>query len=128
MIILKTKTGEIAVMNVVDGADKTDAILKFMEQHPEFIDYYEGDFELPADRTFRDAWEIKNNKILVNDKKAMVIHMERVREVRNKKLADLDMEQLKYLTDNWKIQEIEQKKQLLRDLPASITSLDWPDY
>lgn len=114
-------------MNVVDGADKTDAITKFMEQHPEFIDYYEGDYILPADRKFRDAWELKDNKVVVNDNKAMNIHMERVREARNKKLADLDMEQLKHLTDNWKIQEIEQKKQLLRDLPASITTLDWPD-
>ena len=128
MILLRSNKGEIAIMNVVEGADKDDAILKFMEQHPEFIDYYEGNFELPADRKFRDAWELRNNKVIVNDNKAKQIHLSHIREARNQKLIELDMEQLKHLTDNWKIQEIEQKKQILRDLTATIKVdiNEWP--
>lgn len=125
MIIFKSKTGEIAIMTVV--SDKDSAVLNFLEQHPEFVDWYEGNFELPTDRKFRDAWTLSNNKIVIDDKKSRQIHMEHVRKARNEKLAELDMEQLKHLTDNWKIQEIEQKKQLLRDLPAGIIGLEWPD-
>lgn len=125
MIILKSKTGEIAVMTVVN--DKDSAIKNFQLQHPEFVDYYEGDFEQPADRTFRDAWTLRNNKIVVDENKAMKIHMERVREARNKKLDELDKKQLRHLTEPGMAMEIEQKKQLLRDLPASVTTLDWPD-
>ncbi len=123
MILLKSKDGSVAVMNLVDGADKLESIRKFQELHPEYVDYYEGDLELPKSRDFRDAWVLKDNKILIDDKKALKIHLERVRLVRNRKLEELDKEQMiKGLT-----KDIKARKQSLRDLPATVDTLEWPE-
>lgn len=121
MIVLKRNDGHVAIMTVVRPETDLveDAIRKFKEQHPEFIEHYEYEGELP-DRQFRDAWEFKNNKIVVNQDKAKTIHMERIRELRNKKLEELDKEQLKHLAFPGMTLEIEHKKQLLRDAPAKI--------
>ena len=126
MVILKTKTGEIAIMELVSG-DVEDAVKKFQDSHPEFISYFVGEYELPNDRRFRDAWTMQNNKIVVDNNKAMQIHLGRIREVRNKKLEELDKEQLRHLAVPGMIIEIERKKQLLRDLPDKINDLEWPD-
>lgn len=115
MIVLKRNDGHVAIMNLTDGSDKNNAIQKFQEQHPEFIEHYEYEGELP-DREFRDAWEFKNNKVVVNLDKAKMIHMERIRELRNKNLEELDKEQLRY----GMTKEIKRKKQLLRDAPVKI--------
>jgi len=120
-IILRTKDGHVAIMNLTDGSDKNDAIQKFQEQHPEFIEHFEVDAVKLPDRTYRDAWEFKRNKLTVNENKAKNILMERIREIRNQKLEELDKEQLKNLTDGGKVAEINQKKQLLRDAPTKIT-------
>jgi len=129
-IILKAKDGSIAVMSLVEGADKKEAIKKFKEMHVE--DMYEEQFELkedklPKSREFRDAWTVNGSNIVVDSSKASLIHKKHIRHARNAALNDLDKEQLKYLSDVEKLKEIEDRKQILRDLPSKIKNLEWPD-
>ena len=127
MIILKREDGTVAIMTLAPGADKEEAVRKFKESHPdEFIDHFEYTGKLPT-RDFRDAWSFKNNKVVIDSAKASSIHIERVRHARNKLLDGLDKEQLRHLSNPAKMQEIEERKQLLRDLPSKIKNLDWPE-
>ena len=128
-IVLKGVDGSIAIMTLAPGADKEEAMRKFHESHPneylkEHVEY-EGKF--PSDREFRDAWTIASNRIVVDKDKAQDIHLGRIRHARNKALDKLDREQLRYLGDAAKVLEVEARKQLLRDLPANVKGLDWPD-
>lgn len=50
---------------------------------------------IPQDRTFRDAWEKNGKTVRVNMDKARGIHMGRIQSARDRKLLDLDIEQLK---------------------------------
>ena len=128
-IVLKAKDGSVAIMTLVEGADKDEAIRKFKESHPDENYGQEFEFEgkLPLDREFRDAWVVSGNKITVDKMKATNIHLGRVRHVRNQELDKLDKEQLRHLSDAIKLKEIEDKKQVLRDLPKNVKGLEWPD-
>ncbi len=128
-IILKGKDGSVAIMSLVDGADVEETVQKFKDSHPEgfYVDYFEYDGYFPLSREFRDAWTIKGTKVEIDNTKAMKIHLGRVRVARNRELEKLDKEQLRYLSDPWKPKEIEEKKQILRDLPATVVDLNWPD-
>ena len=86
------------------------------------------DSELPAEQalrgvepTFRDAWEDTGTAVQVNMPKAQVIHMERIREVRNAELAKLDVPYMKALEagDPVEQQRIAAPKQALRDIPQT---------
>ena len=78
--------------------------------------------DIPADRTFRNAWAQGAAKLPeVNMPKARDIHMDRIREKRNAKLAELD---LAYIiadenNDGPGKAAIAQQKKKLRDLPAT---------
>ena len=129
-ILLKGKDGSVAIMTLVDGADKEEAVRKFKEAHPKdfYSDYFEYKEELPKNREFRDAWVCdKKNNIVIDNKRAKDIHLTRVRHVRNQHLERLDKEQLRYISDSDKVAQLEEQKQLLRDLPANISGLEWPD-
>lgn len=77
--------------------------------------------DIPQDRTFRDAWEHDGEKVRVNMDKARVIHMNRIRKVRDKVLADLDIETIKALGQGDKIimDAVEGQKRRLRNLPQT---------
>lgn len=128
-VILKAKDGSVAVMALAPGADKEDAIRKFKDAHPGmYTDHFEiDDKELPVDREFRDAWTVSGNKITLDKMKAKALHLGRVREARDKELDKLDKQHLRYLSKPDKVKEIEDKKQVLRDLPKTIKDLEWPD-
>jgi hypothetical protein len=70
MIILKRQDGHISIMTLVEGSDKEEAVRKFKEQHEGYVEHFEvsDDIELPS-REFRDAWEFKDNKIVINQEK-----------------------------------------------------------
>jgi hypothetical protein len=83
---------------------------------PEGIDYKIVDASLiSSDRTFRNAWEEDNTEapdaIKVNMTKAREIHMGRIRDVRDKKLVELDKR--KYGN------EFDAERQTLRDIPST---------
>lgn len=77
--------------------------------------------QIPSDRAFRDAWEHEGDKIAVNMDKARDIHMDNIRTVRNKALADLDVETIKAVgkSDSKALDDVEAKKQALRDIPQT---------
>ena len=124
-IILKSKDGKIAIMSLVDG-DVEDAVKKFQDSHPEYTEYYINDTELPKSRQFRDAWTLKNNKVVIDEAKASSIHLSRIRHARNQELDRLDKEQIRHLANPDKLKELDEKKQVLRDLPDKINTLEWP--
>ncbi len=83
---------------------------------------------LPTDRYFRNAWEMDGS---VNMVKAVEIHKDKLREQRTKLLEALDIETVRALGagDGQKMQEIEQKKQALRDITkhAEISAAQTPE-
>lgn len=94
--------------------------------------------EVPSDRTFRDAWELNGKGIEVNIGKAKAIQLDRWRTARKPLLEAFDVEFIKALEAEDKIQitEIKAKKQALRDVTkmdlSSITTPEqlknvWPE-
>ncbi len=129
-IILKGRDGSVSIMTLVEGADKEEAIRKFKEAHAEgmYTDAFEmEEIEMPPSREFRDAWTLQGGKIVIDNTKAKSIHLGRIRHARNLALEALDKEQLKCMSNNVKLKEIDEKKQILRDLPKNVKNLEWPE-
>lgn len=76
---------------------------------------------VPQDRYFRNAWSASTDakKVLVDMAKAKAVHVEKLREVRNEKLSQLDTEFMRAIEakDVAKQNAISAKKQALRDMP-----------
>lgn len=75
--------------------------------------------DVPSDLYFFHAWELKDKKIHINLEKAKDIHIDFLREDRDKKLAHLDKEMMIAIErgDEVKKVEVASKKQQLRDMP-----------
>ena len=71
---------------------------------------------------FQAAYELSEGKLVVNMEKAKDGYLEWLKELREVKLEELDVDQIKALGKmNFnKIEEIEKQKQALRDLPDLI--------
>lgn len=78
---------------------------------------------LPSDRIFRDAWKKVAATITVNMPEARVIHMDRIRIVRDAKLLDEDKNWNK-AADQAAKDIIEARRATLRDIPNSGTTAD----
>jgi len=94
---------------------------------PHIID----DAQMPADRTFRDAWKHTAGTIAVDMPKAREIQRSRMREARTPKLAALDVEYQRAdeAGDSDRKKAVAARKQALRDvtkLPA-IDAAQTPD-
>lgn len=77
--------------------------------------------EIPADRTFRNAWKRSGKSVQVDMPEAREIHMARIREVRNAKLAQMDIaEKLAAQGVKGDLQTIRAKMQALRDIPQTL--------
>jgi len=128
-IYFKGKDGSVAIMTLAPEANKEEAISRFLGAHGGFyIDYLEAEIDVPKDRSFRDAWTISHGNIVIDKAKASGIHLRRIREARDSKLEELDKQQLRYISyPDDKVKEIEEQKQILRDLPQNIKGLEWPD-
>ncbi len=77
------------------------------------------DDALPTDRTFRDAWEKNGASVGVDMQKARGIHMGRIRRARKLALDKTDIEVTKELEQGPVTKELKDKRQTLRDLPAT---------
>lgn len=77
--------------------------------------------DIPTDRYFRNAWRL-NNGIEIDIDKARAIHLNNLREIRNKKLESFDVPFQRALEskDVPKQDEIAAQKQALRDMPKSV--------
>lgn len=89
------------------------------EQH--YINRGLFNFEDLPDWVFKGAWILADGVVKVDMDKARVIHMKRIRKVRNAELDRLDIETMKALDsqDNKKSAEVGAKKQALRDIPET---------
>ncbi len=127
-ILFKGMDGSVAIMTLAPGADKSEAVRKFKEAHPDtYIDHFEFNGKLPS-REFRDAWSVDTKQKIVIDKvKAKDIHLARIRHIRNLELDKLDKELIRYISSPDKLIEIEERKQLLRDIPQHVKGLEWPN-
>lgn len=79
----------------------------------------ENSLNFPEDRYFRQAWTFDKD-INIDIDKAKEIHINNLRKERNLKLQELDIETMKNITNKPKLIEIENQKQLLRDMPEEI--------
>ena len=76
------------------------------------------DSAIPTDRTFRDAWKQNSKTIETDITKAREVHKQNIRNARQEKLAELDIEFQKALETSSSTTDIVTKKQALRDAPA----------
>lgn len=75
---------------------------------------------LPTDRKFRNAWEAGvNDSIVVNMTKARLIHMNRIRFFRDKKLIQTDADMLKAIELGLDTTTLKTERQRLRDIPQT---------
>tara|TARA_Y100001963_G_scaffold125667_1_gene177454 strand:- start:227 stop:685 length:459 start_codon:yes stop_codon:yes gene_type:complete len=74
--------------------------------------------DVPTDDTFFDAWKFESNKIMTDMTKAKELHKQKIREARETKLAELDIEFQKAQETSADTSTIVSKKQALRDAPA----------
>ena len=78
------------------------------------------DTTIPSDRTVRNAWVQQGKAVITDMTKARIIHTQRIREKRDKKLEVLDKDTMRFLNDPQKRADIETQKQALRDLPQNL--------
>jgi len=83
-----------------------------------------NDGELPTDRTYRDAWVDTGKKVETDMAKAREIHLKNLRKLRAPLLKDLDMQWMRATGQGKKKEadEIEAKRQALRDMPTTLAS------
>lgn len=81
--------------------------------------YNKKDYRVPAERTFRNAWEVEEGSavISVNLSKAKDIWRHKIRQARVEPLLKLDSDFMKALESGEDTTEIVAKKQALRDAP-----------
>jgi len=76
------------------------------------------DSAIPSDRSFRNAWKQNSKTIETDITKAKEIHKTNIRNAREPKLIELDIEFQKALETSSSTTDIVSKKQALRDAPA----------
>jgi len=73
---------------------------------------------VPADRTFRGAWQFNGSAVEIDMAKARDIHRDNLRAERAPKLAKLDVDYMKALEQGYVTTTIAAEKQALRDVTA----------
>jgi hypothetical protein len=73
---------------------------------------------IPSDRSFRNAWKASTGTVEVDMPKAREIHRDKLRDIRAPLLAALDVEFQRAYKDPILLDEIEVKKQALRDVTS----------
>ena len=83
-------------------------------------DYNSSDYTIPAERTFREAWEPSGEAgvIAVNMTKAKDLWRDKIREARIEPFQALDTAYMKALETGADTSSIVAEKQALRDAPA----------
>lgn len=88
-------------------------------------DYNAADYTIPAERTFRESWEVNEDTavISVNMERAKDIWRDKIRRARVEPLEALDTAYMKALETGADTTSIIAQKQALRDAPA-LPSID----
>jgi hypothetical protein len=81
-----------------------------------------SDADIPADRTYRNAWTDDGSVIRHDMPKARDLHIQRVRRARGLRLEDLDAKWMRASGQKKQNEadEIESQRQTLRDLPMTL--------
>jgi hypothetical protein len=122
-LLYKKLDGSVGV--VIPAPTFSGTIEELAQAVPEGLEYREiEDSDIPSDRLFRAAWcdVSAESKIDIDINKAQNIHLGRLRDIRNKKLKDLDIEVTIAVEtgDSAKLAILRDKKQELRDMPDLI--------
>ena len=120
--ILERKDGGVEVMQCLGGTTPEQALAKWHPTRRAEIAAVRPatPADIPADRTFRDAWRHTSGKIAVHMPTARDIHRSRIRSARAPRLAALDGEYQRAdeKADAAAKAAVSTKKQALRDAPA----------
>ena len=112
-IIYTNSDGTVSIINPT--GDVNDAV----KDVPSGLSYeIVEDSSIPTDRSFRNAWKQNSKTIETDITKAKEIHKTNIRNAREPKLAELDIEFQKALETSTSTTDIVSKKQALRDAPA----------
>lgn len=117
--------GGVTVLNIIDPtSDVEKEINKWpIDQKNAVVDYHIiQQSDVPTDRSFRNAWNFNQNTKFGHDMtKAKNIFRDKIREVREPLLVNLDAEYMRADERNNNADKIivAQKKQKLRDAPAN---------
>jgi len=115
-VIFKRQDGGVSVMQHIKG-DVKDCITRYLNEKPgSTYEILSEPPKLPENRLFRDAW---GHALEVRQDKAEEIHMSRIREKRNEKLKELDMEMMRNITQPDVLKVLEARKKDLRDIPQN---------
>lgn len=114
-IIYKHETG-IAVVHPTGEVPIETLILTAVPEQYRHTAYIVDDDMIPADRTFRDAWDFDKTAILINIDKAKEIHKDRLRAERKSVLDDLDVQYIRKQEKGGDVTDIVSEKQRLRDI------------
>jgi hypothetical protein len=94
-------------------------------------DYLDADYSKPADRTFRDAWDVSpSDKVIsINMEAAKNVWRDKIRLARADAFIALDERYIRALETGANTASIVAQKQALRDAPAlsSIDAATTPD-
>lgn len=115
------ETGGVSTVRAI-GAPRRFA-RKYIPAGLEYVVLDEVD--VPEDQTFRDAWALRDGRIVVDIEKAREIAANRLRVIRNSKFAALDVAAFRHLEAGHPVpSDIVEAKQALRDLPARVHAFD----
>jgi len=113
-IIYENNDGGVSI--VIPAIEDMDAVIR--KSVPEGTPYEIIEAaDIPSDRIFRDAWSKNGTTIDVDMPKARLIHMDRIRKVRDEELDKTDQELLRAIEDGEDIVPIKDRRQKLRDIP-----------
>ena len=85
---------------------------------PERYEILAEDAEIPADRSYRNAWACVDGKIVIDMPRARELHRAKLREARAYRMAELDVQFMRALESGGDTADIAAQKQTLRDVTA----------
>jgi len=117
--ICQSEPNEAEVDAIARVAKTIDAVTGVVDTPYRTVDPVE--VESNPDNDFRNAWEDGGTAIQVNMSKARIIHMDKIRRVRNAELAKLDVPWMKAVEagDALAQSTVATEKQILRDIPQT---------
>ncbi len=75
--------------------------------------------DLPKDRVFRDAWKKSGGSVVTDMPRARIIHMDRIRMVRDIELVNSDVELTRAMEEGESLTALKARRQALRDIPQT---------
>lgn len=117
--IIERSDGSVAVMHIVDPKATPEAcIAKWSDAEKTRVVGVQPAGYIPEDRTFRNAWKLDGSKVDVDMTKARDVWRDKMRVARAPLLAAADIEISRAVKDPARIDLIEAKRQVLRDVTA----------